>query len=168
MAQGIADHSLIFDRAAERLGALEPAVEVIEVYPEEFGGIAPTNKRRLDMHQIVAEEADGALNDYSDLLDSVDKDITGVRGLDYDAYVEHFIAFQISLDKSLGIKRTIAPFRERYLQFASQGDTAIETQITTFNTFVDEQIAAANADFEGVEPMTREIWDALGKHLDFK
>jgi len=168
MATGIADGTLLRDRAAARLGALNPPVTEVAVFPQDFGSLKPTSKHELDVHQIVAEEADKLLNDYASALDGVDREITGTSGLKFSETVELYRQFSVSLDKSLGIKTTIKPFRDRYLQFVSQGDTAIQTQIDTFNTFAAEQVTAANKAFVGVAPMTRESWDALGKHLTFE
>ena len=170
LGQGIVDGSLIKERALEALKAvpMDPVVTEITTLPDAFAGVTVTDQRELDIHKAVAAAADDLFDEFSDALDGVDKEVAGTRGLDFDEYVDLYVAYRVSKTPALGIKTTYQPFQAAYRDVVAAGDQAVADEIAAFNTFGDQQKTAEDKDFADFVPMTQEAWAALGHYLDFE
>jgi len=168
VGQAILDHSLITERSASRLAALEPSVTSVPAFPEDFLTTSPGSQHDLDALKIVAETSDVVLDEYADLLDDLDRSITGTRGLDGDDYVDWYIAFVKFEQSSLKAKRTARPFLDRYAAVNTAGGTELEGHMAAFNTYGTQQKDSGNKDFKDFAPVDATLWGNLGKHLTFE
>jgi hypothetical protein len=159
MGNGILDGSLVETTAAPQLEALGATTDV--VMPDEF--TAPTDQLELDKQQVISETVDSLMQDFDDLIDDIDRDVTGTRGLDGEDYVDMYVAWQRLIQPSLAPKTTYKPFLERH---NSVSDTA--EAVGNFNEFAEQQVGLGNDDFEDFEPMNEEMWANLGKHLEYE
>ena len=168
MAEAINDGSLIADRARAELLAIDSGMNVSVSnlpFPDELSSSA-ASLQDLEKSRVVAETVDAVFHEFGELVDNVDRDISMTSGLDFDEYVEMFSLWQESADATLERKRTTHAFLARYEQINGGADKA--AQIAAFNTFGAAELAAGNDDFEDFETVSDEIWEALGRHLEFE
>ncbi len=158
MGTAILDGSLVEQTAGAQLEALGATTDI--VMPDEF--TTPANQLDLDKQQVISETVDSLMQDFDDLIDEIDRDVTGTSGLDGDDYVDLYIDWQRSMNSSLARKTIYKPFLDRYNETADSADA-----IAKFNEFAEQQVAAGNDDFE-IDPMNDEMWKNLGKHLEYE
>jgi hypothetical protein len=143
---------------ADRLG-----VAVADVnWPNELSSSATIPV--VEENQRTAEAIDAAFHELADLIDDLDREISGTAGLDFDEYVDTFIAWQQSENPSLQIKRTPHAFLAAWTTISEGADR--DDRIAAFNTFGEAELAAGNDDFEDFEAATDEAFNALGQHLE--
>lgn len=159
MGTGILDGSLVEATAAPQLEALGATTDI--VMPDEFS--VPADQLELDKQQVIAETVDSLMQDFDDLIDEIDRDVTGTGGLEGEDYVDMYIAWQRLLQPSLARKTVYKPFLDRYRSVTDSADA-----VATFNEFAEEQQSLGNDDFEDFEPMTEEMWSNLGQHLEYE
>ena len=164
--QGILDHSIVTERASSGLMALDPPVDTVPAFPEDFASANPANQHDLRALEIVAEATDVVFAEFEELVDDVDRDITGTRGLDGDDYVDWYITFVKFERSSLKPKRIVKPFLDRYNE--AEGSADREAHIAAFNEFGKQQKDSGNGDFEDFEAADETLWGNLGQHLLFE
>ncbi len=167
MAGEIDSGELIADRARPALLAIDSGMTVTVdnlVFPDQLNSTA-SDLEQLEKNQVVAETIDAVFHEFGELVDDLDRDISGTSGLDYDEYVEMFSLWQESQNSSLEKKRTTHAFLALWEQIDTGSDKA--TQMAAFNTYGAAQLADGNDDFEDFSDVDDVIWGALGQHLAF-
>jgi len=168
MADEINNGSLIVERARTQLLAIDSGMDVTVAnmnWPDELSSSAD-DLEELEKNRVIAETIDAVFHEFGEVVDNLDRDISATSGLDFDEYIEMFSLWQSSLNSSLERKRTTHAFLARWESIDGAGDKA--DQIAAFNTFGADELAAGNDDFEDFETVDDEIWNALGRHLDFQ
>ena len=168
--EALLDKTSIATAAEAGILAIDPGATVDAaslVLPADFPG-SVSNHAALQTNRVIAEAVDAQYHAFGDLLDDVDRDLTGTRGLDGDEYVDMFIAWRKAETPSLAIKTIALPFYEDYEEIAALADADRQAQWDEFGKFADEQLAAGNDDFEDFQPLTDETWAQLGAHLQFE
>lgn len=172
MGEGLLDGTLVAQTAEAALHELDPNMDITVdnlVFPEQFDATARNvTYEQLQKNRVVTETIDSLYHEFSENLDDVDRAITGTRDLDYDNFVDMFVEWENSLESYLEIKTTYLPYLERYQAINGLAETERDAQIALFNTFGEAERADGNDDFEDFETVTPEIWDALGRHLEFE
>ncbi len=153
MANGLDSGQIISDRSGIALADIN--------WPNELAGSASIEV--LETNERVAETIDTAFHEFGDIVDDLDREISGTAGLDFDEYEDMFIAWQGSVNSSLQIKRTPHAFLAAWSNI-SEGSNR-DDRIAEFNTFGADEKAAGNDDFEDFETVNDEIFAALGQHL---
>jgi hypothetical protein len=133
-------------------------------FPDELNTTAD-DLDELDKNRVIAETVNETFHEFGELVDSIDRQMTQTAGLDFDEFVEMYVLYRKSLNSSVILHRTTHRFLADW-QAAEDGGTATD-EMDDFNSFGADQLAAGVEEFEDFQPMTQEIWDALGKHLTF-
>tara|TARA_R110002096_G_scaffold436038_2_gene665791 strand:+ start:54072 stop:56396 length:2325 start_codon:yes stop_codon:yes gene_type:complete len=168
MADAIDSGVLIADRARTQLLALDSSMDVSAAslnWPDELSATA-SDVLALEKNRVVAETIDAVFHEFGEVVDNLDRDISATRDLDFEEYIEMFSLWQESVDSSLERKRTTHAFLARWASIETASDKA--TQIAAFNDFGSAERADDNDDFEDFETVNDDIWNALGRHLEFE
>ncbi len=127
--------------------------------PVDFGS-SVSSLDELNEAKRVTEQLDAIYHEAAELLDGIDRDITGTRGLDWDQYVDMFVAWART-QPGLSAKRALQPFYAHYQGMDGMARDA-------FAAYATAELGAGNDDFEDWEGLTDAQWDALGAHLQFE
>ena len=168
MADAIDSGVLIADRARTQLRALDSSMDVSPAslnWPDELSATA-SDLLELEKNRVVAETVDAVFHEFGEVVDNLDRDISATSGLDFDEYIEMFSLWQESMNSSFERKRTTHAFLAAWARIDAASDKA--TQIAAFNDFGAAELADDNDDFEDFETVNDEIWNALGRHLEFQ
>jgi hypothetical protein len=168
MADEINNGTLIVERARTQLLAIDSGMDVTVAnmnWPDELRSTAD-DLDELEKNRVIAETIDAVFHEFGEVVDNLDRDISATSGLDFDEYIEMFSLWQSSVNSSLDRKRTTHAFLARWESIDGASNKA--DQIAAFNTFGADELAAGNDDFEDFETVNDEIWNALGRHLDFQ
>lgn len=168
--EALLDKTSIAAEAEAGILAIDPAATVDAAsltLPADFSGTVSSHVE-LQINRVIAEAVDAQYHVFGELLDDLDRDLTGTRGLDGDEYVDMFIAWRKAEVPSLDIKTIALPFYEDWGEIAALADADRLAEWDAFNTFAEAQLAAGDDDFEDFEPLTEQTWAQLGAHLQFE
>lgn len=166
--RSIDDGSLIADRARSALLAIDPGMNVTVgnlSFPDELSSTAGSFEE-LEKNRVVAETVSEVFHEWAEEVDDIDRPLTGTDDLPFDDYVDMFVEWRQAEDASLLIIRTHAAFLGEYQAIDAAGN--LQDRWDDFNAFGMAEQADGDGDFEDFEPMTPEIWEALGRHLEFE
>jgi hypothetical protein len=154
MANGILDKTLI----ASRLGTVGVDISASAlVLPDTWK--QPTDAAGLERNRLIAETVSALYHELADQLDDADRILTDAVDEDFDAFVDMFRAWRVSLDTNLAKKTTFDAF------LALHG-TLPATAIAEFNTFGAAQQAAGDDTFDDFAPLDAAGWARLGRYLE--
>lgn len=124
----------------------------------------------LEKNRVVAEAVDALYHEFSDALDDIDRDLTETRGLDFDEFVDMFVAWRKSERSEFRRIKTAKTFLEEWERLDALSDAALGSALGDFNTFAAARQADGDDDFEDFAPVSPRdaVWQALGKHLRFE
>lgn len=124
----------------------------------------------IERNRVVAEAVDALYHEFSEALDAIDRDLTETRNLDFDEFVDMFVAWRKSERSDFRAIRTYKTFLDEWNRLDALSDAALGSALGDFNTFAAARQAAGDDDFEdfaAVSPRDA-VWQALGKHLRFE
>lgn len=172
LGNGLIDGTAVADRARADLLAIDPGMDVSVAnldFPDELGATA-ASFADLEKARVVAEAVDALYHELGAALDDLDRDLTETRGLDFDEYVDMFVAWRKSERSELRRIRTARAFLDEWQRLDELGDAALATALGAFNDFAAARQADGDDDFEDFAPLAPRdaAWQALGKHLRFE
>ncbi len=167
--EAILDHSAIdaeADAGLKELDAMHADTVFVDAYLDS--GNAPADVINTEKRRVVSEATDRVMHSFAESVDDLDRTLSRTRNLPDDEFVDMFIAWQKSMNSSLMIKTTVAPFMPAYEALAAMDPADRATEFEKFNTYGAAQLADGNNDFDDFRNMDEEVFERLGRHLDFE
>jgi hypothetical protein len=164
-ANAVLDNSMLLARATPALSDVDPTLGDV-VYPESFLAAGVADAKALEKRRIVAETASTVYHELADQLDDLNEHIAGADGRPHDEFVAMFRAWVVSVEPTLRVKTTPHRFYERWVVISGKTEADRAADWQAFSTYGASQKSAGNDDFDDMAPITAEIWQDLGRHLE--
>ena len=170
MGQAILDRTLILERAQGALAEVDPNQTFTVDTLTEPTDLTSSSRTFVDLevNRVIAETTNEVLHEWADAVDEVDRIMTGTEDRAGRDYVDPFVAWCNEITPTLAINQIVMPYLDVWRSIEGGAVDELDAQISAFNHYLATQQAAEDSDFEGLEPLTRDSWAALGRYLEYK